>query len=343
MKINRPFVLRDKPTPEIVDLLESVTLGTNGARYRHLDTADRIKHLYNPLFLSLEGKSKVLGNVTFCRRDVGWYVRYFAFSNKMQSESASSTKKSTDGYLKKSLYNFFKSVLEEGETNLFYAYIDRRNERSSWVSKNFGFETVAKIVTQTYSRINPKRKECVKEITDKTELEEVKNKIKALYGDYNLYFTLHTFDDNPFYGLYENGEIKAFVKTHKANWKVERLGGKMGGIMTAVAPFIPSVKKLFNPSQHGFLAVEAVWVNENNPETLNTLLEGVLYNENANSLIWWVDKKDNAYTEYKDKVTWGLFNKLNGANEVDLVMLSKNHSDNIKSDKPFYTTAFDFI
>ena len=46
--------IRENPTPAIIELLESVTLGTNGAHYRHLDTREKIYETDNPLFLTLE-------------------------------------------------------------------------------------------------------------------------------------------------------------------------------------------------------------------------------------------------------------------------------------------------
>lgn len=65
MDIGKPFVIRVKPTEEVIRLLESVTLGSNGSKYRHLDTRDKIKQLFRPLFLSLERNNRTLGNITF--------------------------------------------------------------------------------------------------------------------------------------------------------------------------------------------------------------------------------------------------------------------------------------
>ena len=68
------FQQRTYPTEAVIKLLESTTLGTNGAMYRHLDTRDRIKQADNPLFLSLERNEKVIGNITFCNRNDHWYI-----------------------------------------------------------------------------------------------------------------------------------------------------------------------------------------------------------------------------------------------------------------------------
>ena len=103
------FKFRTEVTEEILALLESVTLGTDGAHYRHLDTRERIFESDNPLFLSMERHTKVLGNVTFCRREKNWYIRYFAFDGAMQAQGKK--KSSSNGLLKRELNAFFDRQL----------------------------------------------------------------------------------------------------------------------------------------------------------------------------------------------------------------------------------------
>ncbi|NRA12310.1 MAG: hypothetical protein HRT57_10185, partial [Crocinitomicaceae bacterium] len=162
------FKIREKETPEIVELLESVTLGTNGAHYRHLDTAERITEADNPLFLSMERNNNVISNVTFCRRNSHWYVRYFAFSPKLQSTGLKKSKGTS--LLKRELNDYFRSSLDggndHGKVESFYAYIDPDNEKSLWMSQTFGFEKAGEIATQTFSRINPKGSSRVRKSED---------------------------------------------------------------------------------------------------------------------------------------------------------------------------------
>jgi hypothetical protein len=348
MEIGRPFVIRVKPNEELIQLLESVTLGSNGARYRHLDTREKIKHLHEPLFLTLERNGKALGNVTFCRRPCGWYVRYFAFNEALQSMNKKAGKKKKEGFLKRELNTFFKNALNSSLPNapeLFYAYIDPKNVKSLWMSQNFGFKTVAKIATQTFSRVKPKEKDSVHAVSSDSD---VHNRIEKKFSKHQLYFPKHTFNDAPFYGYYnENGELLAFLKTQKAKWKIERLPGKSGGVLTQIIPFIPGIRKVVHPKNHIFTTVEGVWIDDSLPEKKKTIIleelfEGVLYEENTNSLIWWVDYNNQIYKKLAPLINWGLMHKLNGVSDVDLVVLT-NNSSKLDKKTPFYTTAFDFI
>ena len=342
MNIQPPFYLRSYATEGVKELLQKVTLGTNGARYRHLDTLVRLKDLENPLYLSLEPKDKVLANVTLCRRQVGWYIRYFAFEPSLQSEG-NTRRKQSDGLLKQELSRFFQDAFnQKNAPDLMYAYIDPRNERSLWMSSNFGFKTKAKISTQTFSRIRPKEVKNVIEITE--DLAWLKEKINETFKNHSLFFTKHTFNDTPFYGYYEDGVCKAFLKTHRANWVVERLPGRSGRVLTQIIPYVPGLRKIVRPSEFSFTAIEAVYLEKGaSIEYLNRLFEGVLFHEKTNSIIWWVDQKDPLYHKVANKLNWGLLHKLNGANEVDLVVLERHNDRPQGLKQPYYTTAFDFI
>lgn len=342
MKVKAPFVLREDYNDEVIRLLKSVTLGSNGARYQHQRLEKRIQHIYNPLFLNLERNNKVLGNITFCRRPQNWYVRYFAIDLGMQTANKKPRSKASNSGLKKRIDEFFNTAFdsEDNRPSLFYAYIDPRNERSLWMSQNFNFYTAAKIATQSFSRIKPKNQTQVEKRKTDTF---IRKKIKETYGNAPLFFTHHTFDDSPFYTLTVNNEVVAFAKTHSAEWKISRLPGKNGGLLRNIIPFVPGLRKIIRPSAHIFTVVDSIWCKHNNYELLEKLFEGILFHEKTNTMIWWVDQKEPLYIDVKDKVNWGLLNKINKTNEVNLVLRTPKSQSQTSFDKPTYVTGFDFI
>jgi len=342
MNVKPPFVLRDNYSEEVLQLLKTVTLGSNGARYRHRQIEKRISKLYKPLFLNIERNKSVLGNITLCRRDVGWYVRYFAMDTSFQSpKSAQKQSKSKKNTLKNKISSFFDKVLEEENAPpLLYAYIDPRNERSLWMSQNFGFYTAAKIATQTFSRIKPKRKSDVHSSIDSAFIQ---SKVREINKNKPLYFDYHTFNkETPFYELIKDGETVAFAKTHQAEWVIERLPGKRGSLLVNIIPYVPGVRKVVRPNAHKFTVVDSVWAADHDKNLIEELFEGILEKEKKNTLVWWVDQKEMMYNDVKGAVNWGLLNKINGVHEVDLVVRRK---DNTKKpfESPTYVTGFDFI
>ncbi|HLV42560.1 MAG TPA: hypothetical protein VKY37_09790 [Brumimicrobium sp.] len=342
MKVNPPFFLRDNYNDDVLKLLKSVVLGSNGARYQHQRLEQRIQKVYKPLFLNLERNERVLGNVTLCRRPTNWYVRYFAFDLGMQATANQPRTKATNSGLKKRIGDFFDSAfeLENEQPETFYAYIDPRNERSLWMSQNFDFYTAAQIATQTFSRVKPKRNPDVNAVKVNDFIRE---KVKKVYGDHPFYFTYHTFNDDPFYTLTVNDEVVAFAKTHNAEWKISRLPGKNGTMLRNIIPYVPGLRKVIRPNSHVFTVVDSVWSRNNNPTFLEQLFEGILFQEKTNTMIWWVDQKEALYRDVKHKINWGLLNKVNGVQEVDLVLRTPKGKAKKEYNQPTYVTGFDFI
>jgi hypothetical protein len=335
------FKFRTEPTTEIVDLLSSVSLGTNGTIYKHLNTAERLNEIDNPLYLSLERRERVLGNITFCRRDKDWYIRYFAFEFGQQS---SNVRKEINGkknsLLKSELETFFQDALDgkqEEHINSFYAYIDPRNDRSLRMAEEFGFMKCSTIATQTFSRIYPSKSTNLVTLS----WDDAQRLVKQEYGFHKYYHTELT-SKGPIYGLMQGSKIVALAKVTAASWEIQRLPGKLGPLLLRVLPKIPLIRKLFNPKQHEFLVPEAVYVKGDDPALLNELFEGILAECTKNTIIWWVDLHDPTYRKIKNKMRWGLLHRILGVNNVNL-MVRSNVLKDPNDQTPTYVIGLDFV
>jgi len=329
---------KESPTPAIIELLESVTLGTNGAHYRHLDTRTRISEADNPLFLSIERNEKVLGNITFCKRDKNWYIRYFAFDNRFQSSG--NKKSSGNNLIKREIESFFQETLDNQEAESFYAYIDPNNVKSLWMSENFGFKTIGRIATQSFSRVKPKSSPRIHKIDD---WNEVKSIVQSNFSEYQYYFEAQS-SKPPFYVLKDqNNKIIALAKINLATWEIKRLPGKLGGVLTKLIPLIPRLNKIIRPKNHSFVIPDSVWVKNNDSKILEELFEGILFEEKRNLILWWVDEKDKLYNSINTKTKWGLLHKIIGVNFAHVVERSNKKATDLTNNQPVFTSGFDFI
>lgn len=344
MALSSRFTIRTEATPALLDLLTKTTLGTNGACYRHLDTKTRILEADNPLFVSLERDQKVQGNVTFCNRQSRWYVRYFAFSGQKQASKNVNRVAKSNSYLKREIAQFYDDVFDGqyGDApDALYAYIDPHNERSKWMSEQFGFRTEAQLMTQTFSRTNPKNVGGVEPITETTEIDVILDKIAATHA----YFIPQHARRGPFYGIKdEHGAIIAFAKITQANWVIQRLPGFLGGIFTKLLPYTPGICKIIKPEKHQFLVPESVWVKDNNPRILSALFEGMLACEQRNMILWWIDRRELLWRETRTLVNWGLVHKMTSHPIVDVVVLRKNplKLDDLRT-KPIFVAGWDMV
>ena len=343
MALSPIFKIRKEATPGLLELLTSTTLGTNGAKYKHLDTRSRILEADDPIFLSMERNEKVIGNVTFCRRGSFWYIRYFAFSSFAQAGTTKKTQDKSNSFLKRELNQFFDEVFvgkhSEEPVYSMYAYIDPKNDRSKWMSENFGFSVIAQLATQSYSRISPKASERLSIVHD---WKEIRPLVEQKYGKHHYFFTTHA-EKPPFYVLKdEKGEILAFTRTTTVHWEIVRLSGKWGGVLTKMIPYLPFLNRLIKPKAHTFLVPEIVYVRDNDPKILDELFSGILNKEGLNLILWWIDSKDPLYTSVKDKVNWGLLNKIIGVAPVDVVERTTLKSSE-RNTNPVFVTAYDMV
>ncbi len=334
MEIKAPFFFRNSWNKSILDLLQKTTLGTNGARYQHLNTSEIIDDLDNPLFLTLERNNSVLGNVTFCKREKNWYIRYFAFEQIFQAQNIShKTKKSN---LKTAINDFFEESLKS-ENDCFYAYIDPKNVRSKFMCENFGFQTIGKLKTHSFSRLKPKSVANLEEIVDLEEVQSLNSKFEK-----NLFYTNFHPKRTKIYALKnEHGEIICSARIQKARWRIESLPGKFGKTLVKIIPYIPILNKLLNPKDYRFLVPDMVFCKDNNPESLSKLFEGILAKEKYKLMLWWIDEKDKL-NHLDKKISWGIFKLFLGNPIVDVVA-KFDDSKKPKIEKTIFVSGIDLI
>ena len=330
------FEFNEVITPELVELLEQTTLGTNGAMYRHLDVPERIYQTDAPLSFSLRRREHLLANITFCKRDFGLYLRYFAFDKRFQS-TGKARQTMHKSVLKQEIEGVFQRVTSEhpGSLHMCYAYIDARNARSKWMSEQFGFQTKAKLATQTFSRRYPKKST---RISKELITEEHLSLIKSTYGHYTAFFD-HYIQQGELHCLRSsNGNLLALAKFTNVSWEISRLPGKMGGILVKALPYIPVLRKMIQPQKHQFLVPEAVCVVNQDAKVLTEFLAGVLYMEKRHTMLWWMDERDELYVNVKDQVKWGILHQILGVSPVDVVIRG-----DFEPKEPMFIAAFDMI
>jgi len=329
------FEQSDHISTDLIHLFENTVLGTNGAKYKHLDVAQSVAHTDNPLSFSLRRSEQLIANITFCKRPFGLYLRYFAFEQRFHSKGKA--RANPKSKIKQEIATVFDDIIAKypGSDDYCYAYIDAKNIRSKWMSETFGFRTKAYLATQSFSRIWPKADPLLKEERMSSELFET---IEKNYRHYTAYFT-HFFEDGNIYSLFDsNGKRLAFAQFHKVRWEIQRLPGKLGGLSVKLLPFIPLLNQLIQPKEHTFLVPDSVCNPSGNIKDVERLFEAVLAKESLHSLLWWNDTRDLLYREAKQKLSWGLLHQIIGVAEVDVVVRGDFEPNN-----PFFIAGFDMV
>jgi hypothetical protein len=320
---------------DLVALFEQTVLGTNGAKYKHLDVAQSVAHTDNPLSFSLRRRAQLIANITFCKRPFGLYLRYFAFDKRFQSKGKA--RMNPKSQIKQEIENVFKDITARypGSQAYCYAYIDAKNVRSKWMSETFGFQTKAYLNTQTFSRVFPKAAANLR----KEKIEgQVFQTIESHYSHYSAYFT-HFFENGTVYTLCDDkGERLAFAQFHQVRWEIQRLPGKLGGLQVKLLPYIPFLRQLIQPKEHTFLVPDVVCNPSGNIADVSRLFEAVLAQEKLNTMLWWNDTRDLLYQKAQQTFKWGLLHQIIGVAKVDVVVRG-----DFEPKEPVFIAAFDMV
>ena len=329
------FEQTDHISPDLIRLFENTVLGTNGAKYKHLDVAQSVAHTDHPLSFSLRRREQLIANITFCKRPFGLYLRYFAFDKRFQSKGKA--RMNPKSQIKQEIETVFQQITSQypGADNYCYAYIDAKNVRSKWMSETFGFQTKAYLATQSFSRIWPKANPTLKEERMSPELFET---IEKNYSHYTAYFA-HFFEKGTVYSIFDlNGKRLAFAQFHKVRWEIQRLPGKLGGLQVKILPYIPFINKLIQPKEHTFLVPEVVCNPSGNIADVQRLFEAVLAKEQLHSLLWWNDTRDGLYQKAQETFFWGPLHQMIGVAMVDVVVRG-----DFEPKDPIFIAAFDMV
>lgn len=333
------LVSSDTISENLLELLSGLELGTNGAKYVHLDIEERIKEADHPLSFSLERNNRLIANITFCARETSYYLRYFAFRRSFQSLSIkkfSTNRKSSQ--LEKEISQVFQGLISNKPSFPFYAYIDYDNDRSRLFSERFGFENYSDIVSRTYSRINPKKNQNISLIDD---WEAISGEIKDAYGADEFYHEAHI-KKGPYLVLKnDKGVMIACAKFSKVHWRIISLPGRYGSFLVKILPFIPFLNRLIKPKDHFFLVPDVVLTKNNSSEDIETLFDSALDLFKVNSLIWFIDPNKPIYKEQSKRIKWGILDKILGEKKVAVV--TRNHKSHYSEKKPVFVSAFDLI
>ncbi len=323
--------------PGIESLLLKTTLGTQGAKYQHLNTKERIQMLEDPLFLSIERNNKTIANITFCRRTKNYYIRFFAFEALFQgSTKYKSQVKTRRNQFVEEITQTMNSWLKTGDCHQLYAYIDPKNIRSMNMAHQFGFSHQGTLITHAFSRLRPKlNQEIIPLSFNHPAVIQAKN-AKAQHAFYfdQEYTTLN------YVGLQRNGEIIGVVRVLPVSWKIIQLPGRFGKWQVKLLPYIPFLKHYINPKQHDFLAIDQLWIDSPNVKIVEELLDGVLAMYQRKVALWWADEQDPFRQKINSTIKWGFFDRIIQKSKVHVMV--KAH-DTCVFDKPFYVCAYDLV
>lgn len=354
------LLLRDHPDERAIALLERTVWGSEGgANYLHLGTRDKIRATPNAYWMTLEKGDQLLGNFTFVGRNAfsagvsypSWYIRYFSLAEHLRVKGKRETEKPmrADNFLRKAASRIFQDPSDlkihgvEDDRAVFYAFVELTNARSQEMCASMGFQPLRKFNTTTFSRFYPKPHARV-ERTQAKDHAEVLEKTTEFYKDHSLFFSDHILMGNQHFVYRENGKIVAGVQAHPAHWVVDHLPGFTGNLIVKIAPYIPFLRRVFNPKSFRFVAFEGLFHLPGKEQFIPSLLESVLALMGHRAGLLWLDTEDPLQATLKKVGRLGVLNKLKDDLPADVIGRFHAIPDQevlALKNKPIYISGYD--
>ncbi len=330
-------------SPEIIRFLERTTLGTEETLYRNEAIRERVKQIHDPVIAILSVHGEMAAMVVIERRKVisngfeckAYYFRYLASDVTFRNRR----------YVGKYGRKLMQLIVEaEQDKAVFYSYVESKNFRSINFQKKIGFEERSEIRALGFSRFKPKMHEHVR-FAGSEDRDIIVKQVKKHHQEYALLHFSHLLRDDNYLVLQEDGEIVAGLQIHEASWVVERIPDKLGSLAMKILPYIPYLRKVFNPKKFQFLSFEGCFYEKGHPEQIIQLIESALSIKALNSAIIWMDSKIDLYQELQN-ARLGLLNYFVQSTRAECLLISKNLNAVEESSVysgPIYLSTFDFI
>jgi GNAT superfamily N-acetyltransferase len=328
------------PDPAALDLLKRTIYGTTGIRYQHTNQLTKAKDLKDPLFFQLWRSGQLVGLYCLDRRMtdlstepvLGFYGRYLTVDQAHAEQGYGRLlKQQAIAYVEETTSSPF----------LFYSYIEGKNARSVNISEKEGFASITRLNTYFFRRLWPQKDKRVEPATA-AQLEQIQILLSRYYAKYSLKSFANIGYQGNYFVLAESGQIVAGIQANPVCWRIMQMPSKWGDLFISVAPHVPLVRRLFNPDEFAFAALEGLYLAKGREDLLPVLLESVLAQTGLYSAMWQIDERDPNMT-LLETLDMGIMSRFEAGVKthvfVKAVGLPKGW---MGANNPVYTSSFDY-
>lgn len=341
---DKKLVLYHSIQNEIIDLFDEVCWGTGENQYQHKESKKRLELLEKPNLVKLMYKDELAAICLFINREVksgNLTHNYFAVRYLF------SVPRFRDKGLTARYAALTMMVMEKRQESptIFVGVVEQKNIKSYRLVSSLGYEPYCTIKTVGFSRFFPKKNKSVKRISTPKERDQVRDKLNVFYANYSM-VSFESLFKEPYYVYIKEGEIVAGVQAQKALWVVKNISGNLMKILFRITPFIPLLRKIFNPKKFEFLGFDCIFFEKGHENELLALFSHVLAVHNLNSGMFWADIRSNLYQNIEAKGSLGILNKFTEDADSEMLVKTKNIPEKeVEQLKKMWTyhSAFDFL
>ena len=163
------------------------------------------------------------------------------------------------------------------------------------------------------------------------------------YQDYTLVQFDRVYYDQNYFVLKEQGEIIAGIQANPVRWQIIEMPGLRGQLVMRLLLRLALLRRLFNPRDHQFVALEAAYVRPGREEALFPLMESVLAHFGLTSALW-VQDINSPFYPIMTSGKLGLLNAMQKSIRTHAMVKPIGMKENqikLHPQQPTYVSGFD--
>jgi hypothetical protein len=241
------------------------------------DLKHELDKVLKPYYITLEKDNKPVAVCLVNEKSIAFQNRmYPAYYLCVLSVIPGECNKGYGSLLVAKVTGYFSGLLPE--KGLIYAYVEKENERSQKAFIKAGYTDIGAFKASVYSCFNPRENTTVEKIRPE-DTTTVIDLLQQLYEFHNFLDFKSSFDADSYYVEKKNGTIVVGTQVKKFKWSFLELPGLSGKIILKVFPYLPVIRKLFNPRVYEFLKIGNIYFAEGSENRIPGLMEAVLSRE----------------------------------------------------------------
>jgi ribosomal protein S18 acetylase RimI-like enzyme len=294
-------------TPEVIEFLESIRWGTQGALYTLKDYAPSLLKLPSPILWLLRREQKLIATNLFLLKSSHFGAN--PLKVLYHSMVAVATEEQGRGYGKMLTRHALSQMRRRlGPRGLTYAYVEDGNARSHALLESLGYAPIAQFRAAVFSRLSPKDSGHLRPLLLK-DAAKMRSLLEERYAEYALRDFELSLLPKSYWVIAQDGKIVAGVQVDPQRWEIRSIPGVGGFLAQRLLPHLPYLKTLFNPWDFRFLKFGNLFFRPDRADALVELMEALLARYQMKAAMIYLDKRSPIYQQLGDQGGFGLLNK----------------------------------
>lgn len=234
------------------------------------------------------------------------------------------------GYGRLLMQQVRRAFLDEAtRPTICYGYIEADNSRSLNTAEKVGYQRIATLRAELFSRLSPVDSARVEPLGDRRGFADT---LRDRYRSHALVDLDQSFEPASYWILSEGDRILAGAQIEPRRWTVTSLGGGVLDLVLQTLPYLPVAKRYLRGGDFRFLAVSNVFAADDAGDAALELIEAMLARRGLHAAMWIADIACPVAEQVRAAGSFGALQRLARGSEIYVMAGSANVEDDAQAE-----------